>query len=238
MKYQVLAVGLKSDLLSHCKEHFVKRNTGLKSTINISEAVRILEKDSIHLLVLDMEYLRSIRQSDWIANIRYVSFIPIIVLSDTPEADAGSIIEAGADVCYDNKLPSSVIAILLSAQLRRYTEYDHFHKPKTAPFQVGDIAIDPGRRLVWVRGEQVKLRPREFNLLFYFIQNPDIVLTAEQICDHAWGVVGNYNRGISHPIYLLRKAIEPDPANPVYIKTMNRVGYYFAANHDETCRYL
>ena len=67
------------------------------------------------------------------------------------------------------------------------------------------------------------------------MQNPDIVLTAEQICEHAWGAAGNYSRGVAHPIYLLRKAIEPNPANPMYIKTMIRVGYYFAAHNDETC---
>lgn len=235
MKHQILAVGLKDDLFSHCKEHFLKRHTNVKSVLNFSEAVRILEKETIHLLALDMEYLRSIGQSDWIINIRYVSFIPIIVLSDIPEADVGPTIKAGADVCYDNKLPPPVISLLLSAQLRRYTEYNHLRGPETAPFQVGDIAIDPCRHLVWVCGKEVALRPREFNMLLYFMQNPDIVLTAEQICEHAWGVAGNYNRGISHPIYLLRQAIEPDPAKPIYIKTMYRLGYYFTAHKGETC---
>ena len=49
------------------------------------------------------------------------------------------------------------------------------------------------------------------------------------------GGAGNYEHGISHPIRLLRKAIEADPANPIYIKTMRRVGYYFSKHNDETC---
>ena len=235
MKYQILTVGLKGDLFSHCREHFLKRSAESKNVLNISEAVRILEKETIHLLVLDMEYLRSIGQSDWIINIRYISFIPIVVLSDIPETDVGPTIKAGADVCYDNKLPPSMIVLLLSAMLRRYTEYNHLRGPETAPFQVGDIAIDPCRHLVWVCGREVTLRPREFNLLLYLMQNPNIVLTAEQICEHAWGVAGNYNQGISHPIYLLRKSIEPNPAHPIYIKTMYRVGYYFSTHTVETC---
>ena len=194
-----------------------------------------MERETIHSLVLDTEYLRSIGQSSWIVNIRYVSFIPIIVLSDVPEADAGPTIKAGADVCYDSKLIPPVIALLLSAQLRRYTEYNHLRGPETAPFQVGDIAIDPCRHLVWVCGQEVTLRPREFNMLLYFMQNPNIVLTAEQICEHAWGMAGSYNHGISQPIRLLRWAIEPDPANPIYIKTIRRVGYYFTANNGEIC---
>lgn len=233
MKFQILTVGLKDDLISLCREHFAERNTELKNVLNISEAVSILKNDPALLLVLDMEYLRSIGQSDWIVNIRYVSFIPIIVLSDAPEADIGSTIEAGADVCYDSKLPPSIIVLLLSAQLRRYTEYDHYCGPETAPFQVGDIAIDQARRLAWVRGKQVKLRPREFNLLLYFMRNPDIVLTAEQICEYAWGK--NYLHSVTQAICDLRQKIESDPTNPVYIKTVYRVGYRFTRGYDETC---
>lgn len=235
MKYQILAVGLKEDMLDHCRGCFAKSSVELKNVISISEAVRILEKEAPQLLALDMEHLRSIGQSDCISNIRYVSFIPIIVLSDIPVVDVSATINSGADICYDSKLPPSVIALLLSAQLRRSTEYNHFKEPETSPFQVGDIAIAPSRRMVWVSGKQIKLRPREFNMLLYFMQNPNVVLTAEQICEHAWGLENGYNDGISHPIHLLRQSIEPNPREPIYIKTMNRVGYYFTAHNDETC---
>lgn len=235
MDYQILTVGLKQDQYSHCTEHFARSNIKMKIAISIPDAAYILKKETNHLLVLDMEYLRSIGQGEWITNIRHISFIPIVVLSDIPETDACPTIMAGADVCYGNDLPPPVIALLLSAQLRRYTEYNHFHEPETAPFQIGDIGIDPCRRLVWVRRREIKLRPREFNLLLYFMQNPDIVLTAAEICENAWGVVGNYDHGISHPIRLLRKAIEADPAHPIYIKTMRRVGYYFNTRNVETC---
>lgn len=235
MKYQILVVGLKDSTLSYCREYFMKRNIKLKSVINISETVHILERETVHLLVLDMEYLRNISQSDWIINIRYISFIPIIVLSDVPEADVSPAIKAGADVCYDNRLPPAVIAHLLSAQLRRYTEYNNMCEFEMPPFRVGDIAIDPRRRLVWVCNREVTLRPREFAMLLYFMQNPNTVLTAKQICEHAWGGGGSYNRGISHPIHLLRQAIEQNPAEPIYIKTVRRVGYCFTAYNDETC---
>ena len=235
MEYQILAIGLKQAQFSHCRDHFAKAHTTMKNAISIPEAAHILKEKTNHLLVLDMEYLRSIGQSDWITNIRYVTFIPTVVLSDTPEIDVGPSIKAGADVCYGNNLPPQVIAILISAQLRRYTEYNHYHEPETAPFQIGDLGIDPCRRLVWVCGREVKLRPREFNMLLYFMQNPNIVLTAEEICENAWGVVGNYGRGISHPIRILRQAIEADPSNPIYIKTKHRVGYYLSAQKVETC---
>lgn len=116
-----------------------------------------------------MDYLRSIGQSGWLLNIRHISFIPMVVLSSILEVDVGPALEAGADVCFDSNLPPTVTSILLLAQLRRYTEYNSFDASKTVPFQVGDIAIDPSRRLVWVRERQVNLLPREFSLLHYFM---------------------------------------------------------------------
>lgn len=123
-------------------------------------------------------------------------------------------------------------------ELRRYTEYNHYNDPGGAgvsSFQVGDIFIDPARRQVEVHGHLVSLRPREFSLLLYFMRNPRIVLTAEQICEHAWEMEGSYNRGVSGPVALLRKAIEPDIANPRHIETIPRIGYRFTAYHGETC---
>ena len=89
--------------------------------------------------------------------------------------------------------------------------------------------------MVKVRGQPVNLRPREFSLLLYFMRNINIVLTAEQICEHAWGMEGSYNRGVSGPIAILRKMIEPDTANPRYIETVSRIGYRFTAYHSEIC---
>ena len=71
MEYQILAIGLKQDQYSHCTEHFAKTNARMKTAKSIPDAAHILKEETNHLLVLDMEYLRSISQSDWITNIRY-----------------------------------------------------------------------------------------------------------------------------------------------------------------------
>lgn len=233
MKHQILTVGLQDDLLYQCREHFAKINAEVQSALDISEAVSILKNKPVLLLVLDMKYLRNIGQCDWIANIRYVSYIPIIVLSDVLEADIIPSIQAGADICFDSKLSPSITVLLLSAQFRRYTEYDHYSRPETLPFQVGDIAIDPSRHIAWVRGRKVMLFPREFSLLLYFMHNPEIVLTQEQICLHAWKK--DCPQCVFPAIHNLRKKIEPNPAKPIYIETIRRVGYRFTGYFSETC---
>ena len=236
MKYNTLAIGLPDGLFTNLNN--AQYQLHLVASPSINEASWLLHHQIFHLLIVDLEYLRRIRQDDWLAGIRRNSFVPIIVLSNTPEDDVNRIIHLGADMCISGKGSCSMIADLAYAQLRRYTEYNHYNDPngvEISSFQVGDIFIDPARRKVEVRGQPIKLRPREFSLLLYFMRNPKIVLTSEQICEHAWEMEGSYNRGVSGPVALLRKAIEPDIANPRYIETIPRIGYRFTAYHGETC---
>lgn len=238
MEYRALTIGLTDDLFSGLQSSLSSNNLCLTPSPTVRDANHLLESQLFHLLIVDLEYLRSIRQTDWLTGIRRISFIPAIVLSDNPEQDTHFMVQIGADICVSDKDSHSVIADLAFAQLRRYTEYNHYRMPGTAisaAFQVGDIFIDPARHIVRVRGQTVSLRPREFSLLLLFMQNPNIVLTSEQICEHAWGMEEGYIRGVSQPIYLLRQAIEPDPEHPIYIQTVYRTGYRFTANKVGTC---
>lgn len=240
MKYNVLVIGLSDKIFFELKNLIFQHQyeIHLTSTFVMQEASQALNQQIFHLLIADLDYLRSIQQADWLTRIRRISFLPVIILSDTPEDDISGMVQLGADMCISGKWPCSMIADLAYAQLRRYTEYNHYSDPSGAEvsaFQIGDILIDPARRTVEVCGKPVNLRPREFSLLLYFMRNPQIVLTSEQICEHAWEMEGSYNRGVSGPVALLRKAIEPDITNPRYIETIPRIGYRFTAYHDETC---
>ena len=238
MEYSVLTLGLTKELVANLKNLIVQYRLHFITSPTIQAADRLLNRQPFHLVIVDLEYLRSICHSDWLTGVRRYSFAPVIVLSDFPEKDINSVVRFGADICVSGKWPYTVIADLAYAQLRRYTEYNRYHgsgEPETSAFRVGDIYIDPARRKVEVRGHSVSLRPREFSLLLYFMRNPDIVLTSEQICEHAWEMEGSYNQGVSGPISILRKAIEADKSNPRYIQTVPGVGYRFTAYHDETC---
>ena len=234
----ILTIGLSGELLSYLKKAVVPYKLHFVASSTIQSANRLICHQVFHLIIVDLEFLRISQQAAWLAEIRRNTFAPIIVLSELPEKDTNRMIQIGADICISVQCPCSVIADLAYAQLRRYTEYNHYknlNEVGTLAFQSGDIFIDPARRIVEVRGQPVSLRPREFSLLLYFMQNPNIVLTAEQICEHAWEMEGSYNQGVSGPVALLRKAIEPDTANPRYIETIPRIGYRFTAYRDETC---
>lgn len=232
--YHVLAIGLSDKLFIDLKERLAQYKLRFIVPTTIIEASCLLNKEIFHLLIIDLEYLRNIQQSDWLSSIRRISYVPVVILTDTPELDMNSMIELGMDLCVSDKQPRTILADMIYAQLRRYTEYNHYYKAprraKTTPFRLGDILIDPLRYVVEVQDQAVNLRPREFLLLLYFMQNPDIVLSSEQICEQAWNLAEGYDQGVAHPVYLLRKKIEPDLEHPVYIHTVRGVGYRFTPN--------
>ena len=234
MEYNVLTIGLADDLLADLQMRLDQHSLHFSMTATVREGDHLLHSQIFHLLIVDLVYLRSIRQTGWLADMRRTSFVPVIVLSDTPEEDVRELVCLGADMCISGKQSYPMIAELAYAQLRRYTEYNHYNDPasaETAPFRVGDIYIDPARQTVEVCGRPVNLRHREFSLLLYFMRNPNIVLTAGQICEHAWGM--EYTQPVDRAIHELRKQIEPNPAQPRYVKTVYRVGYRFTAYHSE-----
>ena len=230
MEYRTLAIGLSDELFHTLREAVIQYKLQFTASPSVRDASRLLSRQIFHLLIVDADYLRDIQQIDWLNGIRRNSFVPLVVLSGTPEKDTNCMVRLGADICVSGKWPCSMIADLVYAQLRRYTEYNHYSdSSETEPsaFQMGDIFIDPSRQEAVVCGRPVNLRHREFSLLLYFMRNPNIVLTAGQICEHAWGM--EYTQPVDRAIHELRKQIEPDPAQPRYIKTVYRVGYRFTA---------
>lgn len=238
MEYRALTIGVADELFFGIQSLLTAGNVRLTPSLTVRDAGHLLTQEAFHLLIVDLDYLRNIGQIEWLTGIRRISFIPVIVLSDTPEQDLHSMVQLGVDLCVSGRQPYPLVADLAFAQVRRYTEYNHYRTPPgiaPAPFKVGDISIDFAHHTVEIRGQTVNLRSREFNLLRFFMENPDVILSPEQICEHAWGVEGIYHRGVAQAIYLLRKAIEPDPKNPIYIKTVRRIGYQFIANKVKTC---
>jgi two-component system, OmpR family, KDP operon response regulator KdpE len=106
--------------------------------------------------------------------------------------------------------------------------------PQSGPIVSGDLVIDRERFRVVRDGQDVRLTPKEFELLTFFAQHPGRVLTHRAILKAIWGP-----NAIDQPEHLrvligsLRKKIEPDPANPRFILTEPWVGYRFAEGEDD-----
>ncbi len=235
MEYRAISICVIQKLNSQLESALYRAQTVLTPCATLEEALIAISNDDYCLIVLDASALTTERARASVECMRLTTYAPILILA--PPETASLLLKAGADVCIPEHVSSNFIVSHAMALLRRYTRYDQESEiqQNKRTIQIGDFYIDPLRRVAQVRGHPVELRPREFSLLLYFMRNPGIVLTSEQICTYAWGMEGSYNRGVSGPIAILRKAVEPDAAHPTYIETVSRIGYRFTAYRSETC---
>ena len=102
--------------------------------------------------------------------------------------------------------------------------------PDTGPTAVlsGDLEVDRERREVRRKGELVHLKPKEFELLLFFLQHPGRVFSREQILDEVWGYdFYGGPRTVDVHVRWLRQKVEDDPANPRRLRTVRGSGYIF-----------
>jgi len=153
------------------------------------------------------------------ANIR----TPLIVLSALgEEVDKVLLLEIGADDYLVKPFGVRELLARIHAVLRRAAP----EAPKTVSF--GENEIDLERRVARRRGREVKFTPAEFNLLAYFLHNPDRALTRDMILNSVWGYAAFPNtRTVDAHVVKLRQKLEADPNVPRHFVTVHGVGYRF-----------
>lgn len=158
--------------------------------------------------------------------IRRLSEVPIIVLSVKGEEKTKiEALDIGADDYITKPFSIDELLARIRAAMRRAPANGETLETKT---EIGDFIIDLAGRQVFVRGAEVHLTPKEFELLAYLIKNHGKVITHRTLLEAVWG--GNsteQNEYLRVFIGQLRKKIESDPANPRYILTDPWVGYRF-----------
>src|SRR5689334_1443295 len=148
---------------------------------------------------------------------------PIIVLSALgDEVDKVLLLEIGADDYMVKPFGTRELMARIRAVLRR-TSTD---ARKVVHFS--DNEIDFERRIVRRKGEELKLTPAEYNLLCYFLHNPDRPLTRDMILNSVWGYEFFPNtRTVDAHVVKLRQKLEPEPNTPKHFLTVHGVGYRF-----------
>jgi two-component system response regulator ResD len=98
-----------------------------------------------------------------------------------------------------------------------------------APLNLGDITIDPASRRVQVRGEEVTLTQREFDVLLHMARHPHQVFSRQQLMEAVWQYSFYTDTStVTVHIRRLRAKLEPDPARPRHLQTVWGVGYRFS----------
>jgi DNA-binding response OmpR family regulator len=148
---------------------------------------------------------------------------PIIVLSAAgDEVDKVLLLEIGADDYVVKPFGTRELLARIRAVLRRSSP----DARKVVHF--GDVEVDMERRVVTRRGEELKLTPAEYNLLTYFLQNPDRPLTRDMILNSVWGYEFFPNtRTVDAHVVKLRQKLEAEPNVPKHFVTVHGIGYRF-----------
>lgn len=191
------------------------------------QALKILETEEVHLLVLDvmMPRLDGIRAT---LKIREKHSIPIIILSAKSE-DVDKILglNVGADDYVTKPFNPLELVARVKSQLRRYTQLGGTAKKESEHvYEVGGLQINDDLKEVTVDGEKVKLTPIEYNILLLLMKNQGRVFSIDQIYESIWNeeAIGADNTVAVH-IRHIREKIEINPKDPRYLKIVWGVGY-------------
>jgi two-component system, OmpR family, KDP operon response regulator KdpE len=188
-------------------------------------ALEIMKDWTPHLIITDLS-MPNLDGIQLCRRVRAVSQVPVLVLSvRDQERQKIEALDAGADDYVTKPFSMNELLARVRANLRRTPQ-----KQDAPPelIEVGDFRIDLATRIVLVGGRDVKLTPKEFELLLYLSQHPHRVIPHRTLLAAVWG--GN---STEQPEYLrvfigqLRKKIETDAAEPRYVLTERWVGYRF-----------
>jgi two-component system response regulator RegX3 len=192
------------------------------------EALDTFDRSGADLVLLDL-MLPGLPGTEVCRSLRQRSKVPVIMLTaKDSEIDKVVGLELGADDYVTKPFSSRELVARIRAVLRR--QGDAVEELESAVLAVGPVRMDVDRHVVAVRGDQVQLPLKEFELLEVLLRNAGRVLTRGQLIDRVWGAdyVGD-TKTLDVHVKRLRAKIESDPSNPRCILTVRGLGYKFDA---------
>ena len=195
------------------------------------DALKVAREHPPDLIVLDLG-LPDIEGPEVCRRLRSESAVPIVILSARgAEADKVTALDLGADDYVTKPFgPEELLARIRVALRRVFSAED----APAGRLQAGDLTIDYDRHRVSRDDADIRLTPKEFELLELLARNADRVLTHRTILKAIWGP-----NAVDHPEHLwvlmaqLRKKLEPDPSHPRYLLSEPWVGYRFSTEPSE-----
>jgi two-component system response regulator RegX3 len=191
------------------------------------EAIRLFQQADPDIVLLDL-MLPKMSGLDVCRAIRAQSPVPIImVTAKGGEIDTVVALEVGADDYVTKPYRLRELVARMRAVMRRSPAGGEWGEDESL-IEAGQIRVDVDQRRVYVRGQEVQLRRKEFELLRLLVENAGRVLTRDVLIDRIWGTdyIGD-TKTLDVHVKRLRARIEKDPGNPVLITTVRGVGYRF-----------
>ncbi|CDF57493.1 response regulator transcription factor [Thermobrachium celere] len=203
-----------------------KEDYNVLEAANGFEAINILKKEKVHLVLLDV-MMPVLDGWQTLIEVRKFSDVPVIML--TAKADDEDKLlgySLGVDVYLTKPISPKVVLASVSAMIKRV-----YHSKNELLLDVVDgLKIDEAAYSVFIDSEEVILSPKEFELLLYLYKNKGIILTREQILDNVWGLEKDVDlRTVDTHIRRIREKLK-DKA--YLITTIRGVGYKFDCKNE------
>jgi len=229
----ILMVDDEYEIIKLMEIYFKNENYAMLKASNGVEALELLEKHQVDLIVLDV-MMPSMDGIEACMRIREKNHIPIIMLSaKSQDIDKISGLSVGADDYVTKPFSPLELIARIKAQLRRVNQFHSIKKSNEHEIRIDNLVINSASHVVTIDEKIIKLTPREFAILLLLANHAGKVLSMDQIYEHVWQdpFMESKNTVMVH-IRKLREKLEADPQNPHYIKTVWGIGYKLES-HDQ-----
>ena len=226
MSTKILIVDDDKEIRNLISVYLENEGIQTKKAEDALEALKLLDTEEFDLIILDimMPKMDGIKAC---MKIREERHMPIIMLSAKSEdMDKIQGLASGADDYMAKPFNPLELIARVKSQLRRYKRYNAEADNDKSIIEIGDLKINTDTRQVWVGKKEVRLTPKEFDILELLVRNKGIVLSVSKIYEAVWkeDFFKSDNTVMVH-ITKIREKIEEDPKHPIYIKTVWGVGY-------------
>jgi len=224
-KSKILVVDDELQIARVLKTTLSARGYTIRTAVDGDDALLIMKSWTPDLVITDLR-MPNVDGVELCRIIRKTSAVPIIVLSvRNEEKNKVEALDAGADDYVTKPFSRDELLARVRAALRRASLQQ---QPESDLIEIGHFRIDAQNHSVHVKGQEIRLTPKEFDVLVYLARHPDKVVTHRSLLAAVWG-----DTSIGQPEYLrvfigqLRKKLEPRDNSPKYITTDPWVGYRF-----------
>ena len=228
MEYSILICDDDADILNALEIYLRQEGYAVIKAANGREAVSVVEKDNVHLVILDvmMPQMDGIQAA---VKIREFSNVPIVFLSAKSE-DTDRILglNMGGDDYITKPFNPVELMARVKAALRRYARLGGMNNEAITEkrLQTGGLVINDEIKRVTVDDEEVSLTPLEYNILYLLMSSMDRVYSSTQIYEAVWNEPAfHVSKTVSVHIRHIREKIEINPKEPRYLKVIYGLGY-------------
>ncbi len=226
MSTKILIVDDDKEIRNLISVYLENEGIQTKKAEDAVECLRLLDKEVFDLIILDI-MMPKMDGIEACMKIREERHMPIIMLSAKSEdMDKIQGLASGADDYISKPFNPLELIARVKSQLRRFKKYNAENESNKSVIEIGNLAINTDTRQIWAGNKEVRLTPKEFDILELLARNKGIVLSVSKIYEAVWkeDYLRSDNAVMVH-ITKIREKIEEDSKHPIYIKTVWGMGY-------------